>query len=270
MASTQAAFVTSRTAEVFALSDTVVLKLFHAGANEEAAREASIAELVQTTGVQCPAVLGRTERDGRAGIIYTRLHGQALARWLGLKRPWRIHAAGRILAQAHADLHRFDAPDLPSLRGRLQMDIESAVGISMRSRSLALQALRMMPDSHILCHGDLTTDNILLTASGPIVIDWSEAAYGDPAADVARSLVHLVLAHKYYLSASRRPLAQRMHAWLSAAYMRQYRYLQPETAKRVPYWLLPVAVARVSRGAPISRTLLLNWVAQLTAHAPPL
>jgi thiamine kinase len=125
-----------------------------------------------------------------------------------------------------------------------------------------------MPDSHTLCHGDLTTDNVVLTATGPIVIDWSEAAHGDPAADVARSLLHLMLAHKYYLSASRRPLARRMHAWLSAAYMRQYQCLQPETAQRVSYWLLPVAVARVTRGAPVSRKMLLTWIAQLTEHTP--
>lgn len=266
----QAAFVTSRTADVFALSDEVVLKLFRPGSDDEAAHEADIARLVQATGVRCPEMLGRADRDGRSGIMYARLNGPPLARWLGLRRPWRIPEAGRILAGAHVEVHRFGAPKLPSLRERLRGDIQTATVVPARVRSLALRALDRLPDSDVLCHGDLTTDNILLTADGPVVIDWPEAAHGDPAADVARALMHLMVAHKYYLSPPRRPLAQRTHAWLAHSYLRHYERLQPETAARVPDWLLPVAVARLGRGAPISQQFLLKIVARLAERASTL
>lgn len=270
MRSRSAAFVTSRTADIYALSDHTILKLFRAGDDDEAEREAQIARLVQATGVRCPALLGRSERDGRAGILYARVQGQPLARWLGLRRPWRIRAAGQILAQAQADLHTYHAPELPSLRERLRHEIEAAAVVPARTRALALRAVTTLPDDDRLCHGDLTTDNILLAPGGPVVIDWSEAARGDPAADVARSLMHLMVAHKYYLSAPRRPVAQCAHTLLSAAYRSHYQRLRPETAARVRAWLLPVAVARLGRGAPISQQFLLRIIARLAEQAPAL
>lgn len=262
--------ISSRTADIFSFNDQAILKLFHAGADFEAEREAEIARLVQATGVRCPHVLGRSERDGRTGILYARIPGTSLARWLGLRRPWRIQAAGQILARAHADLHSYRAPELPSLRERLRRDIQVATAVPARTRAHALRAVKMMPDGDTLCHGDLTTDNILLTLDGPVVIDWSEAARGDPAADVARSLTHLAVAHKYYLSAPRRPLAQSAHWLLSAAYSRQYQRLRPETALRVRYWLLPVAVARLARDAPVSQRFLLRLISRLAERAPVL
>ncbi|HEX6542479.1 MAG TPA: aminoglycoside phosphotransferase family protein [Ktedonobacterales bacterium] len=270
MTVSQAVLITSRTAEIFPVSDRVILKLFYPGSDEEATREAQIARLVQATGVRCPEVLGWMERDGRAGIMYTRLEGRSLARWLGLRRPWRIRAAGHILAQAHAELHTFHAPELPSLRERLRDEIQAATVVPARTRALALRAVRTLPDDDALCHGDLTTDNVLLTPQGPVVIDWSEATHGDPAADVARSLIHLAVAHKYYLSPPRRPLAQRTHAWLAAAYSRHYQRLRPDSAGRIRYWLLPVAVARLGRGAPISQQFLLTLIARLAERAPAL
>lgn len=267
---TTSVLISSRTADIVSLSDLEILKLFHAGADDEAEREAEIAQIVQATGVRCPRVLGRSERDGRAGILYSRAPGASLARWLGLRRPWRIRAAGRTLAEAHADLHTYHAPAAPSLQERLRRQIQAAVVVPARTRAVALHAVAMMPDCDTLCHGDLTTDNIMLTPDGPLVIDWSEASHGDPAADVARSVIHLAVAHKYYLSAARRPLARCAHWRLSAAYTRHYQRLRPETAARVQYWLLPVAVARLGRDAPISQRFLLRLIARLAERAPAL
>ncbi|HEX5439421.1 MAG TPA: phosphotransferase, partial [Ktedonobacterales bacterium] len=140
--------------------------------------------------------------------------------------------------------------------------------VPARTRALALHAVAAMSEGDTLCHGDLTTDNILLAPEGPVVIDWSEAARGDPAADVARSMIHLAVAHKYYLSAPRRPLARCAHTLLSASYARHYQRLRPETALRVQRWLLPVAVARLGRGAPISQRFLLRLIARLAEQAP--
>jgi aminoglycoside phosphotransferase (APT) family kinase protein len=38
-----------------------------------------------------------------------------------------------------------------------------------------------------LCHGDFHPANILCTAKGPVIIDWSAATRGTPTGDVART-----------------------------------------------------------------------------------
>jgi len=50
-----------------------------------------------------------------------------------------------------------------------------------------------MPDGDRLCHGDLHARNSRSATAQPIVIDWPEAARGDPAADVCRSWLLLKL-----------------------------------------------------------------------------
>jgi aminoglycoside phosphotransferase (APT) family kinase protein len=66
------------------------------------------------------------------------------------RRPWRVAAHGRLLA----DLHR-RLDDVPPL------------------------------DGGAVVHGDLHPGNVLLSPDGPVVIDWSNAGPGDRAADVA-------------------------------------------------------------------------------------
>ena len=69
---------------------------------------------------------------------------------------------GRTLAELHRRLHAIPAPDgIPSHLGRGER----------------------------LVHFDLHPDNVLLTARGPVVIDWSNAARGDQADDVALTWV---------------------------------------------------------------------------------
>ena len=43
--------------------------------------------------------------------------------------------------------------------------------------------LRRFSDGDAILHLDLHPDNVILTATGPMVIDWSNVAVGDPLAD---------------------------------------------------------------------------------------
>lgn len=255
--------VTSRTADVFTLSDHVILKLFHAGLDDDAAREEHVARVVEATGIRCAAVLGRIERDGRVGIMYEKLYGPSLSHWLGLKRPWRARAAGRMLAQAHAEIHDYHAPELPSLRERMEREIRVAEVVSPRVRDLALRVVEAMPHGDTLCHGDLTIDNVMLTADRATVIDWSEAAHGDPAADVARTILHLETAYATFHSRIRQPLAQQTHALVAVAYLVRYQALRADVAARAQSWLLPVAVARLGRGSTPSDSQYLKIISRL-------
>lgn len=48
-------------------------------------------------------------------------------------------------------------------------------------------------EQHALVHGDFSPKNILISAAGPMLIDFEVGHYGDPAFDIGFCLTHLVL-----------------------------------------------------------------------------
>ncbi|MEZ5166536.1 MAG: phosphotransferase [Acidimicrobiales bacterium] len=56
-------------------------------------------------------------------------------------------------------------------------------------RREAIALLRGLPRGGALLHGDLHPGNVLMSSTGPVVIDWFDAAVGHPVADVVRASV---------------------------------------------------------------------------------
>lgn len=90
------------------------------------------------------------------GLVLERIDGPTM---LGdvILRPWRLAAHMRTLARLHHELHRIEAPD----------------------------------GTGTLLHLDLHPENVLLSPTGPVVIDWTNARGGHPALDPA--LVWVIL-----------------------------------------------------------------------------
>jgi aminoglycoside phosphotransferase (APT) family kinase protein len=106
-----------------------------------------------------PQVYERTETD----LVMDYLDGPTMLADL-TRRPWRLLRHAKTLAQLHRQLHAIPAPaDLPGPLGE---------GTS-------------------LVHLDLHPGNVLLTASGLMVIDWPNAGRGSGLADVACTWVIL-------------------------------------------------------------------------------
>jgi len=99
------------------------------------------------------------EDDGR-DLIMEKVPGPTMVESL-VKRPWRGRRAGAELAELHARLHAIPAPDwLPAL-----------------------------DDGDRLLHFDLHPLNVILSPSGPVVIDWTNATRGRAGYDLARAWV---------------------------------------------------------------------------------
>jgi Ser/Thr protein kinase RdoA (MazF antagonist) len=176
-----------RTAEVYAWGSGQVLKLFYdwmpAGAAEY---EARLGRAVHAAGLPAPAVGELVQLDGRHGIVYERVDGPTLGSDLR-RRPWRIDRAARLPAGLHAGMHTLAADSLPAQRQRLVEKIRSASPLPSDLKAAALAALEQLPDGDRICHGDFHPENVLLTQDGPVIIDWIDAACGNPLADVART-----------------------------------------------------------------------------------
>jgi Ser/Thr protein kinase RdoA (MazF antagonist) len=231
-------------ADVYAWGQGRVLKLFHGSiARERAHREFTATRAVHATGLPVPAAYELVEIGGQPGIVFERIEGASL---LGRtqKRPWRIFAAVRQVAEFHAQIHRCTAPaDLPALRDRIAARIDTSDSPAPDKRA-ARERLAALPDGTTLCHGDFHPGNILLSPRGPVVIDWSAASRGHPVGDVACTSRLMRTANlppwtPWYAHVLLRGLRSAMHRSYLKWYFRQH----PGSRREVEQWQLPLAVA---------------------------
>jgi aminoglycoside phosphotransferase (APT) family kinase protein len=256
-----------RTAEVFAWDDGRILKLFRPDWGLEVARhEAEIAGLAYAAGAPAPRVDEVVTVEGRAGVVYERLMGSSLLHELSA-RPWRLRKVAYLLAETHARLHRLTVASLPPLHEQLAQRIGAASCLPAAHRRSALAALDVLarPDmqQESLCHGDFHPENVLLCPRGPMVIDWENAALGDPLADVARTLLLMRASSASIGSLAARVRRRVAVVALNTLYMRRYRQLHPLDPARLAAWELPVTAARLSEEVAPEESFLLDRVRRL-------
>jgi aminoglycoside phosphotransferase (APT) family kinase protein len=244
-----------RTAEIYAWEDGWVLKLFYDWFSEESVRtEAKLARAVQAAGLPVPAVGDIIEMDNRLGLPYQRVDGSSILEQVRA-RPWTLPKFSHLLAELQAGMHDNDTiTGLPSQRQRLDSKIRQAQGLDPELKAVALEALAAMPQGARLCHGDFHFGNVLMTADGPVVIDWIDATLGRPLADVARSSVILlgILAPGSGATWKERVMVR----WHHRIYLRHYFRLRPGGEDEYRAWRPIVAAARMSEGI----TELQHWL----------
>ncbi len=92
-------------------------------------------------------------------LVLARIEGPTMGALLR-RRPWELRAQAASLARLHELLHAIEAPTAVPVAG---------------------------PGDRLL-HLDLHPENVLVSPAGPVVIDWTNAARGDAALDVALTL----------------------------------------------------------------------------------
>jgi aminoglycoside phosphotransferase (APT) family kinase protein len=184
------------TAEVFEYGDGRVLKLARPGIERWVLEhEARTTQAAFESGAPAPQVFEVVEHDGRIGIVYPRYEGETLLAKLirGSVTPSQV---GETMARVHHGLHAgayqgdlvpFHAFVTRWLRGLEEKGIEPDVV------SIATKVLDELPRSGAVCHGDLHSDNILMTADGPVILDWLSAVSADPMVDLARQHLSLTI-----------------------------------------------------------------------------
>ncbi|MBV8950550.1 MAG: phosphotransferase, partial [Actinobacteria bacterium] len=146
--------------DVYALDGQRVLRRYRQCAPFQTEREARLIEHVRAHGFPTPAVHDVSETD----LVFDRVDGPTMGDEM-TRRPWAMDAHIRVLAQLHDRLHRLPAPEW--------LDHEP-IG----------------PGTSVV-HLDLHPLNVLLSAAGPMVIDWTNAGRGPAGADVALTWVLL-------------------------------------------------------------------------------
>lgn len=173
-------------AELFDMGEGQALKLFRDSVSDEMiVREAEASAHAAACSVPTAAAIGRQTSDGRRGIVYPRLEGATLMDWIR-RNPMRAGWALNQMGEIHAAMHRAGGGALRPLKQVLATDIAYGPAPDALQRA-AIAYLETIPDGDALTHGDFHLGNVMMTPQGMMVIDWSKAATGHPAADAVRS-----------------------------------------------------------------------------------
>jgi aminoglycoside phosphotransferase (APT) family kinase protein len=108
---------------------------------------------VRANGYPAPEVVEVAGGD----IVMERVEGPTMLTALS-QRPWRMPAYAKTLAGLLARLHELPPP---------------------------AWLMPRLGDGDTFVHLDLHPDNVILTAHGPVVIDWTNAGRGNPDAEIA-------------------------------------------------------------------------------------
>jgi tRNA A-37 threonylcarbamoyl transferase component Bud32 len=235
-----------REAEIFTCGEEKVIKLFREGFQNHAEHEMRIANSAYAGGVRTPRPYEIVEIDGREGIIYERVNGPSMLSAF-VNQPWRIGRLSRHFAELHASLHRISMNNLNEARPSLEQSILHAPHLPDVLRREALSVLQRLPDGDNLCHGDFHPDNIMITPTGLVVIDWPNARRGCPLADVARSTIMMQIG----ILPPGMPIWQRVgvesgRRWFFSEYIRTYSRITDLDHIQLLAWEIPVAAARLA------------------------
>lgn len=240
-----------RTAEVYAWETGQVIKLFYDWVPPAwLDHEIAIGRVIATKDLPTPKFLGVETIQDRTGILYERVPGESMLALLA-KRPWSIPRLARQLAEVQTAIHRQSGSGLDQVRGRLRRTIERVENLPADLRDAALQALNLLPEGETLLHMDLHPDQVMISPTGPVVIDWSNAMQGDPLADVARTTLMLTIGEPLDASPAMLLLARFGRGLLFNTYIRRYFQLNPGARMdQVNAWLVPVAASRLPENLP--------------------
>lgn len=179
-----------RTSEVFEYGAGSVVKVPRPTVPARwASYEARFTKAVRTCGVRAPEVLDLVTVNDRDAIVFERIEGPSMWEKM-LSTPREVPALARELAAVQREIQQSGLPDqVPDLIERSCLKISDAKRMIETDRMEACEILRSLPRGAALLHGDLHPGNVLMSAAGPVVIDWFDTAIGHPLADVIRSTI---------------------------------------------------------------------------------
>lgn len=247
-----------RTAEVIEYGEGRILKLYRDGIpGQHVDIEYQLSKLVYEQGVTTPQPYERVQIEGKQGIVYQRIAGPTLLQLMN-RKPWLNFSCFKRMAELHFSLHQLDGIGEAGRQKRmLERNITAAPILNEAEKSQILAQLALLPEGKKLCHGDFHPDNILMDDK-LWVIDWMTGVSGNPAADVARSVIMFSIgASPEGASSFTKGFITFARRRMTAQYLRKYLKLSGLSKAEVEPWILPVAAARLVEGLSLPEKELL-------------
>jgi len=181
-------------ADIHAWAPGQVVKLFKPARERErlSRHEAKMTRAAFAAGLPAPEVFDEVTVEGRFGIVMSRLDGPTLLQLLQT-RAITPEQAGAILAALSISVHKTPPPPgVICLGDLIQTLLQSPGNLLPKHLAAGVRALlESLPSRDGLCHGDLHAGNVIMTAEGPRLIDWTWTRRAGPALDLAHCHVAL-------------------------------------------------------------------------------
>jgi aminoglycoside phosphotransferase (APT) family kinase protein len=187
-----------RDGDIFELTPGLVLRRTRDGRVIE--HEARAIAYAEQHGYPVPRV--HDVRAGGTEIVMERLDGPMMMDVM-IRRPWTIRRNAELLADLHDQLHEIPAPPWVT---------------------------RLDDQRDRLLHLDLHPMNVMMTTRGPVVIDWTNVAAGDPLTDVGITYV-LMTCSTAPTPRAVNLLVGPVRRWTTKRFVR--RYQGPELAEHI-------------------------------------
>lgn len=233
------------TAQVFEAGEGRAVKLFAPWVqNAWVEHEYRSMRYAYENGLPVPRADELRNDGNRCSIIMERIQGHSMMRDTMFCQHSKLALYGRILADLQVRIHAVKAPaKIPAIHQKLEQRINSASELPSAVKEAALAILKDLSPGDVLCHFDLHVNNIIMSPSGPVVIDWTGAVQGPPEADVARTWFLCTL---FPTARPLKALLYPRYAYFYEEYLKKYISLNPINISLVEQWKIPVLAARIS------------------------
>jgi Ser/Thr protein kinase RdoA (MazF antagonist) len=232
------------TADIHAWAPGRVVKLFKQDFPRwMSQQEALVTRAAFAAGVPAPEVFGEVTLEGRFGVVLGRLDGPTLLQ-VTRSGAATFAQAGAIMASLGLFVHRMSPPpETLHLRGWMDNALRLSDGIVPGSVAAGVLARidRLKQPGDGLCHGDIHPNNVIVTADGPRLIDWTFAIRAPAPLDHALTHISLTEFALDVTDNPQRPLA------VNAAAQSEYARLSGEPIEALRQAMetwLPIAIVR--------------------------
>ncbi|MEK3884594.1 aminoglycoside phosphotransferase family protein [Paenibacillus sp. PL2-23] len=248
-----------RTAEIFAHDQQQIIKLYRDGFPIEVVKyEYEVNQLVARLGVPAPRAFALVDSDERNGIVFDRIEGTTLLR-MSIEQPGELNRLSQKFAALHYRIHNNEldverigeaGASIYKQKKVLAQNILNASSLTTDVKKRIVEYLENLPDGNHLCHGDFHPDNVMI-GERSWIIDWMTGVIGNPAGDVARTILlfrfgTLPDGAPSHVIEALELMRDKMHK----LYLDQYLDLSGLPFSDIDEWMLPVAAARLTEWIP--------------------
>jgi len=243
--------------EVFEIGNNQIIKLAKENTEIEVAkREYLNNSIAWECGLSVPQPFDAIEVDGRPGIIVERIIGETIMERIMKHAGYNaeiIQDDIRLTAQQLYSVHKIlcAGHELPNQKTVIKSHILSVNYLTAYEKESVISLLDSLPTRQCMCHGDPNPGNIMIKNDGKaVLIDWSNATVGNPAADIAEYILMI----RYAILPPHFPEAiihefEFIREKLITIFMDEYTKLSGFTYDDVVPWLTPIAARKLSADA---------------------